>query len=104
MTAPERRWPRIIGHRGAALAAPENTLAGFCMAAALNVEWGEFDVRLPSDGRCILLHDDTLDRTTDGRGPVSRLTFDVDRRLDSGARFRQLSASQPVPRPEGPVV
>jgi len=97
MTAPERRWPRIIGHRGAALAAPENTLAGFCMAAALNVEWVEFDVRLTSDGRCILLHDDTLDRTTNGRGPVSHLTFDEVRRLDAGTWFGPDFAGQPVP-------
>src|SRR5260370_5504605 len=97
MTAPERRWPRIIGHRGAALAAPENTLAGFCLARALNVEWVEFDVRLTSDGRCILLHDDTLDRTTNGRGPVSRLTFDEVRRLDAGTWFGPDFAGQPVP-------
>jgi glycerophosphoryl diester phosphodiesterase len=97
MTAPEQRWPRIIGHRGAALAAPENTLAGFCMAAALNVEWVEFDVRLTSDGRCILLHDDTLDRTTNGRGPVARLTFDEVRRLDAGGWFGPDFAGQPVP-------
>jgi glycerophosphoryl diester phosphodiesterase len=97
MTAPERRWPRIIGHRGAALSAPENTLAGFCMAAALNVEWVEFDVRLTSDGRCILLHDDTLDRTTNGEGPAARLTFDEIRRLDAGTWFGPDFAGQPVP-------
>ena len=97
MTAHERRWPRIIGHRGAALAAPENTLAGFCMAAALNVEWVEFDVRLTSDGRCILLHDDTLDRTTNGRGPAARLTFEEVRRLDAGTWFGPDFAGQPVP-------
>jgi glycerophosphoryl diester phosphodiesterase len=97
MTALERRWPRIIGHRGAALAAPENTLAGFCMAAALNVEWVEFDVRLTSDGRCILLHDDTLDRTTNGHGPASRLTFDEIRRLDAGTWFGPDFTGQPVP-------
>src|SRR6266849_1522640 len=97
MTAPGRRWPRIIGHRGAALAAPENTLAGFCMAAALNVEWVEFDVRLTSDDRCILLHDDTLDRTTNGHGPASRLTFDEVRRLDAGTWFGPDFAGQPVP-------
>jgi glycerophosphoryl diester phosphodiesterase len=97
MTASERRWPRIIGHRGAALTAPENTLAGFCMAAALNVEWVEFDVRLTSDGRCILLHDDTLDRTTSGRGPASRLTFEEIRRLDAGSWFSPDFAGQPVP-------
>jgi glycerophosphoryl diester phosphodiesterase len=103
MTAPERRWPRIIGHRGAALSAPENTLAGFCMAAALNVEWVEFDVRLTSDGRCILLHDDTLDRTTSGCGPASGLTFDEMRRLDAGSWFGPDFAGQPVPTLEETV-
>jgi len=97
MTASERRWPRIIGHRGAALTAPENTLAGFCMAAALNVEWVEFDVRLTSDGRCILLHDDTLDRTTNGSGSAARLSFEEIRRLDAGSWFSPDFAGQPVP-------
>jgi glycerophosphoryl diester phosphodiesterase len=94
-TAP--RWPRIIGHRGAALSAPENTFAGFCMAAALDVEWVEFDVRLTRDGRCILLHDDTLDRTTTGHGQAAALSFDEIRRLDAGAWFGPDFAGQCVP-------
>lgn len=93
----ERRWPRIIGHRGAALIAPENTLAGFCMAAAVNVAWVEFDVQLTRDGRCILLHDDTLDRTTNGKGPAAALSFDEIRRLDAGAWFGADFLGQPVP-------
>jgi glycerophosphoryl diester phosphodiesterase len=103
MTASVRRWPRIIGHRGAALSAPENTLAGFCMAAALDVEWVEFDVRLTRDGRCILLHDDTLERTTTGSGEASRLSFDEIRRLDAGAWFGPDFAGQPVPALEETV-
>ena len=91
------RWPRVIGHRGAALSAPENTLAGFCMAAALNVACVEFDVRLTADGRCILLHDDTVDRTTTGSGPAAALTFDEIRRLDAGAWFGVDFAGQRVP-------
>ncbi|HYM03257.1 MAG TPA: glycerophosphodiester phosphodiesterase [Stellaceae bacterium] len=91
------RWPRIIGHRGAALSAPENTLAGFCMAAALNVAWVEFDVRLTRDGRCILLHDDTLDRTTDGSGRARDLDFDEIRRFDAGSWFGPDFAGQRVP-------
>jgi len=94
-TAP--RWPRIIGHRGAALSAPENTLAGFCMAAALDVAWVEFDVRLTRDGRCILLHDDTLDRTTTGHGPAATLSFDEIRRCDAGGWFGPDFAGQVVP-------
>ncbi len=92
-----RRWPCIIGHRGAALSAPENTLAGFCMAAALGIEWVEFDVRLSRDGRCILLHDDTLNRTTTGRGPVAALSYAEIRRLDAGAWFGSDFAGQRVP-------
>jgi glycerophosphoryl diester phosphodiesterase len=92
-----RPWPRIIGHRGAALAAPENTLAGFCIAAAHEVAWVEFDVRLTRDGRVILLHDDTLDRTTSGHGPAAALSFDEIRRLDAGGWFGPDYAGQRVP-------
>lgn len=91
------RWPRVIGHRGAALSAPENTLAGFCMAAALDVQWVEFDVRLTCDGRCILLHDDTLDRTTSGHGVAAALSFAEIRRFDAGRWFGPDFAGQPVP-------
>lgn len=93
----EWRWPRVIGHRGAALAAPENTLAGFCIAAARDIGWVEFDVRLTRDGRCILLHDDTLDRTTTGKGPAAALTFEEIRRFDAGAWFGPDFAGQRVP-------
>jgi glycerophosphoryl diester phosphodiesterase len=89
--------PRIIGHRGAALSAPENTLAGFCMAAALDVPWVEFDVRLTRDGRCILLHDDTLDRTTTGHGPAAAMDFAEIRQLDAGGWFGADFIGQPVP-------
>ena len=67
------------------------------MAAALKVEWVEFDVRLTRDGRVILLHDDTLERTTSGRGPASLLTFAELRRLDAGAWFGADFRGQPVP-------
>jgi glycerophosphoryl diester phosphodiesterase len=93
----EHRWPRIIGHRGAALSAPENTLAGFCMAAALGVKCVEFDVRLSRDRRCILLHDDTLDRTTTGHGPAAAMSFEEIRRFDAGGWFAPDFAGQLVP-------
>jgi glycerophosphoryl diester phosphodiesterase len=67
------------------------------MAAALGVAWVEFDVRLTSDGRCILLHDDTLDRTTSGSGPAAALTFEEIRRLDAGAWFAADFVGQRVP-------
>jgi glycerophosphoryl diester phosphodiesterase len=67
------------------------------VAAALKVEWVEFDVRLSRDGRVILLHDDTLERTTSGRGPASLLTFAELRRLDAGAWFGADFRGQPIP-------
>ena len=63
--------PKIIGHRGAAGHAPENTLASLGLAAALGARWVEFDVKLASGGEPILFHDDTLERTTDGKGKVA---------------------------------
>ncbi len=63
--------PRVIGHRGAAGLAPENTLAGFRKAAEIGVGWVEFDVHLSADGVPVVIHDDTLDRTTSGKGPVA---------------------------------
>ncbi|HXZ02044.1 MAG TPA: glycerophosphodiester phosphodiesterase [Stellaceae bacterium] len=97
MLSGERRWPRVIGHRGAALSAPENTLAGLRAAAALGVAWVEFDVRLTGDGRAILLHDDTLERTTTGRGPAAALGFAEIRRFDAGAWFGAAFRGERVP-------
>ena len=81
--------PPIMGHRGAAGHAPENTLAGFNAAARLGVSWVEFDVHLSSDRIPVLLHDDTLDRTTDGEGPVDDLTAEVLTSLDAGTWFSE---------------
>ena len=89
--------PRLIGHRGVALSAPENTLAGFALAASLGVRWVEFDVRLSRDHRCILLHDDTLNRTTNGRGAAADFDFAELRRLDAGAWFGAEFQGQRIP-------
>ncbi len=64
--------PPVIGHRGAAAAAPENTLAGMRMARELGARWVEFDIRLSADGQCIALHDDTIDRTSDAAPGIAR--------------------------------
>lgn len=91
------KLPRLIGHRGAALLAPENTLAGFRKAAETGVRWVEFDVRLTRDGRCVLLHDDTLERTTTGTGRADLLDFGALRRFDAGAWFGSAFAGERVP-------
>ena len=94
-TAP--RFPRVIGHRGAALAAPENTLAGFRRASALGCHWVEFDVRLTADDELILLHDDRLERTTDGRGRARALPLSIIRQCDAGSWFDPSHVGERVP-------
>lgn len=76
--------PRWIAHRGGGSLAPENTLAGIRLAAAMGFRAVEFDVMLNGDGSPFLIHDETLERTTDGHGLVSAMS-DLDmQRLDAG--------------------
>jgi glycerophosphoryl diester phosphodiesterase len=89
--------PRVIGHRGAAAHAPENTLAGFACAARLGVRWVELDVQLTSDGVPVVFHDDRLDRTTDGRGLLVETSLADVRRLDAGLWFADQFAGERVP-------
>lgn len=89
--------PRIIGHRGAAAAAPENTLAGIRAARVQGAHWVEVDVKLTRDGVPVLMHDDRLERTTDGRGAVAEVDFADIRRLDAGSWFGPAFAGEPVP-------
>jgi glycerophosphoryl diester phosphodiesterase len=87
----------IIGHRGAAASAPENTVAGFCKAASLGVRWVEFDVRLTADNVVVVLHDDTVDRTTDGCGAAAAMSFAEIERLDAGGWFGAAFRGERVP-------
>ncbi|MGH7097178.1 MAG: glycerophosphodiester phosphodiesterase [Stellaceae bacterium] len=97
MSSPPAPLPPVIGHRGAAASAPENTLAAFSRARALGVRWVEFDVRLTADEVPILLHDARLERTTDGRGRVAALPLAAIRRLDAGSWFAPDFAGERVP-------
>lgn len=96
MTVPTS-LPRVIGHRGAAGHAPENTLAGFRAAAKLGVRWVEFDVHLSLDGVPVLLHDDTLDRTTDGKGAVGNLTLGTLQGYDAGQWYSNAYQGERIP-------
>jgi glycerophosphoryl diester phosphodiesterase len=89
--------PHVIGHRGAKGHAPENTLAGIEMAASLGCRWVEFDVKLTADDEVILMHDDKLDRTTDGKGPVADRTLREIRALDAGRWFSGVFTGETVP-------
>ena len=77
----------LIGHRGAAGLAPENTLASFAKAVAWGVDGVELDVHFV-DGELVVVHDERLDRTTDGHGRIRDWSFDKLRRLDAGAGER----------------
>ncbi len=78
---------QIWGHRGASADAPENTLPAFELALVQGADGVELDVQLSSDGEVVVIHDETLDRTTDGTGPVGGRTWAELRALDaSGGR------------------
>ena len=80
--------PLLIGHRGAAGLAPENTLPSFREAAdRWAVDMIELDVRATADGHCVVIHDATVDRTTDGTGAVAEMTLEEIQSLDAGYRF-----------------
>lgn len=78
------RYVRRIGHRGACGHAPENTLASIERAIALGCALTEVDVRRTADGALVLLHDERVDRTTNGRGLVDEITLEDIRKLDAG--------------------
>lgn len=75
MSSVPRRLSAIAAHRGGAALWPENSLAAFRGAAALGVAAVEFDIHLTADGEIVVIHDPTLDRTTDGRGAIAEMTY-----------------------------
>jgi glycerophosphoryl diester phosphodiesterase len=77
----------VVAHRGDSAHAPENTMLAFERAVRLGADALEFDVRLSADGVAVVHHDPTLDRTTDGGGPVGALPLAGLRAVDAGARF-----------------
>lgn len=90
-------WPRLIGHRGAAKWAPENTLASFFCASDMGASWVELDARLCKGGIPVVFHDETLERTTNGMGRVAEHRLDELRSLDAGCWFSRRFKDEPIP-------
>ena len=90
--APRPGRTEVVAHRGASAEAPENTLVAFARALELGADWFELDACRCGSGELVVIHDDTLERTTDGRGPVAARSLAELRALDAGAwkhpRFR----------------
>ena len=89
--------PRLIAHRGAKANAPENTLAAFRRAREEGATWVEFDVRLTKDDVPVVIHDKTLNRTTDGHGHVRKTTLAALKQHDAGGWFAPEFAGERVP-------
>ncbi len=87
----------LYAHRGASAAAPENTLAAFQRALDDGADGIEFDVHLSRDGVPVVLHDETLERTTNGSGPVANRRAAQLRQLDAGSWFAPEFAGEPLP-------
>ncbi len=93
----KRGRPWAIAHRGASLEAPENTLAAFQRAVELGADLIELDVHQTADGHVVIIHDDTVDRTTNGSGPVHSMALRELRRLDAGSWMGPQFAGERVP-------
>lgn len=91
------KLPKIIGHRGAAAYAPENTLDGIRTAHDMGLQWVELDVKLSKDSVAIIFHDDELDRTTNGTGKVADNDFKTLQDLDCGSWFSDSFIGTEIP-------
>jgi glycerophosphoryl diester phosphodiesterase len=99
MNMPQHSWPypTLFAHRGGGSLAPENTLAAIKTGYARGFGAFEFDVKLTRDGVAILMHDDTLDRTTNGRGAIVQMDLAAIEKLDAGSWHSLPFAREPVP-------
>lgn len=89
--------PMIIAHRGAKGMAPENTLAAFRLGLDQGCEGIELDIHLTADGEIVVCHDDTLDRTTDGKGRIYDKTLEEIKRYDAGSWYSDSFRGEKVP-------
>jgi glycerophosphoryl diester phosphodiesterase len=89
--------PIIFGHRGASRYAPENTLSAFQTAFDQGAPAIELDVMLSADEKLIVIHDSTVDRTTNGRGKVKELSLNTLKKLDAGSKFSDKFINERIP-------
>ena len=85
-----RPTPQVLAHRGASGYAPETTLASYRMALQMKVDYLELDLQMTADGELVAIHDTTVDRTTNGKGPVGSKTLDQLKELDAGSWFNRV--------------
>ena len=90
-------YPRVVGHRGGGKLAPENTLQAIDLAASMGVQMIEFDAKLSADDVVFLLHDDKVDRTSNGRGLAKTMSYADVSALDAGAWFDSAFATAKMP-------
>lgn len=88
---------KVIGHRGAASYAPENTIEGIHTAADMGIEWVELDVKLTKDDVPIIFHDDELSRTTNGSGLVAEMMYEEIKQLEAGSWFADSFSGIKIP-------
>ena len=97
LSLPSWPYPRTFAHRGAGKLAPENTLAALRHGASFGYAAFEFDVKLSADGTSFLLHDATLERTTNGVGRADAMTLGGLTMLDAGSWHSAAFAGEPLP-------
>jgi glycerophosphoryl diester phosphodiesterase len=96
-TKGELRQFDVVAHRGATGYAPENTIAAFDKGVEMKADYIEIDVQRSKDGELVVIHDTTVDRTTDGTGRVGDLTFDELRSLDAGSFKGEQFSGEKIP-------
>lgn len=92
-----KQSPKVIAHRGGAQLAPENTLAAFRNAINLGVDMIEIDVEQTSDSVVVVLHDDWVDRCSNGKGRIDSLSYDYVKTLDAGSWFSEKYKDEKIP-------
>lgn len=90
-------YPRIVAHRGGGKLAPENTLAAIDVGAKYGHKMIEFDAKLSKDGEIFLLHDDNLERTSNGWGVAGELNWQDLLRVDAGSWYSKMFKGEPLP-------